>query len=205
MALMTNQEQCCVAMDAEEMRNSMEHSIQRFLDATRQLDCFFMQKRLLLTSQKPESAAKEDLSDLRVELERKNALLQRHSERLQNWTTMLNRSPSGSSSLGSMGGTSSPGGSGPGSAQPSAAAMPSVVLPSQSTGGIAMHMQQLQPPLISSQPSTPILGISGPGFPTVGSGATSSHGPLAYLEQTTSSIGQMSRGSSVGMGGGAGN
>jgi len=36
----------------------------------------------------------QDIAELRAELERKNALIQKHSERLQHWQAMLNRSPS---------------------------------------------------------------------------------------------------------------
>jgi len=37
----------------------MEQCIQRFLDSTRQLDCFFIQKRLQVSSARPDLAGKE--------------------------------------------------------------------------------------------------------------------------------------------------
>jgi hypothetical protein len=37
----------------------MEQSINRFLDASRQLDCFFVQKRILLSKYRPEPHGKE--------------------------------------------------------------------------------------------------------------------------------------------------
>ena len=37
----------------------MEQSIQRFLEATRQLDCFFIQKRMQVSAARPELTGKE--------------------------------------------------------------------------------------------------------------------------------------------------
>ena len=37
----------------------MEQSIQRFLESTRQLDCFFIQKRMQLSAARPELTGKE--------------------------------------------------------------------------------------------------------------------------------------------------
>ncbi|XP_013789206.1 mediator of RNA polymerase II transcription subunit 28-like [Limulus polyphemus] len=40
--------------DSEEVKTGVEQTIQRFLDLAKQMECFFLQKRLLLSTQKPE-------------------------------------------------------------------------------------------------------------------------------------------------------
>jgi mediator of RNA polymerase II transcription subunit 28 len=44
----------------------------------RQTECFFLQKILQLSIQKPEQIIKEDVLELRNELQQKNALVQKH-------------------------------------------------------------------------------------------------------------------------------
>ncbi|XP_053314028.1 mediator of RNA polymerase II transcription subunit 28-like [Spea bombifrons] len=75
--------------DQEEIRTGVEQCIQKFLDVARQTECFFLQKRLQLSVQKPEQVIKEDVSELRNELQRKEALIQKHLTKLRSWQQIL--------------------------------------------------------------------------------------------------------------------
>uniref|UniRef100_A0A2K5Z6Z0 Mediator of RNA polymerase II transcription subunit 28 n=1 Tax=Mandrillus leucophaeus TaxID=9568 RepID=A0A2K5Z6Z0_MANLE len=72
----------------DELESSFE-CIQKFLDIARQTECFFLQKRLQLSVQKPEQVIKEDVSELRNELQRKDALVQKHLTKLRHWQQVL--------------------------------------------------------------------------------------------------------------------
>ncbi|XP_077157591.1 mediator of RNA polymerase II transcription subunit 28 isoform X2 [Paroedura picta] len=75
--------------DQEEIRTGVDQCIQKFLDVARQTECFFLQKRLQLSVQKPEQVIKEDVSELRNELQRKEALIQKHLGKLRHWHQVL--------------------------------------------------------------------------------------------------------------------
>uniref|UniRef100_A0A8C5LNV3 Cytosol aminopeptidase n=1 Tax=Leptobrachium leishanense TaxID=445787 RepID=A0A8C5LNV3_9ANUR len=75
--------------DQEEIRTGVEQCIQKFLDVARQTECFFLQKRLQLSVQKPEQVIKEDVSELRNELQRKEVLIQKHLTKLRSWQQVL--------------------------------------------------------------------------------------------------------------------
>lgn len=61
----------------------------KFIDLARQMEAFFIQKRFLLSSLKPELVLKEENVDLRVELTRKEELIKRHYEKIEHWKSML--------------------------------------------------------------------------------------------------------------------
>uniref|UniRef100_A0A8B9P9S2 Mediator of RNA polymerase II transcription subunit 28 n=1 Tax=Apteryx owenii TaxID=8824 RepID=A0A8B9P9S2_APTOW len=67
----------------------VDQCIQKFLDVARQTECFFLQKRLQLSVQKPDQVIKEDVSELRNELQRKEALIQKHLGKLRHWQQVL--------------------------------------------------------------------------------------------------------------------
>ncbi|XP_077427825.1 mediator of RNA polymerase II transcription subunit 28 [Vanacampus margaritifer] len=75
--------------DQEEIRTGVDQCIQKFLDVARQTECFFLQKRLQLSVQKPEQVVKEDVSELRNELQRKEMLVQKHLSKLHHWQQVL--------------------------------------------------------------------------------------------------------------------
>ncbi|KAG9479686.1 mediator of RNA polymerase II transcription subunit 28 isoform X2 [Eleutherodactylus coqui] len=75
--------------DQEEIRTGVEQCIQKFLDVARQTECFFLQKRLQLSIQKPEQVIKEDVTELRSELQRKEVLIQKHLAKLRSWQQVL--------------------------------------------------------------------------------------------------------------------
>ncbi|XP_009571087.1 PREDICTED: mediator of RNA polymerase II transcription subunit 28 [Fulmarus glacialis] len=73
----------------EAIIKGVDQCIQKFLDVARQTECFFLQKRLQLSVQKPEQVIKEDVSELRNELQRKEALIQKHLGKLRHWQQVL--------------------------------------------------------------------------------------------------------------------
>ncbi|XP_066516074.1 mediator of RNA polymerase II transcription subunit 28 [Hoplias malabaricus] len=75
--------------DQEEIRTGVDQCIQKFLDVARQTECFFLQKRLQLSVQKPEQVEKEDISELRNELQRKEMLIQKHLAKIHHWQQVL--------------------------------------------------------------------------------------------------------------------
>ena len=76
--------------DSEEVKTSVEQTILKFLDIGRQIECFFLQKRLLLSVQKPELLLSEDCIELRNEIARKDQILNKYYEKLQIWQSMVN-------------------------------------------------------------------------------------------------------------------
>ncbi|XP_011863941.1 PREDICTED: mediator of RNA polymerase II transcription subunit 28 [Vollenhovia emeryi] len=76
-------------VDKDEGRAEMEQATMRFIDLARQMEAFFLQKRFLLSALKPELIVKEDISDLRVELARKEELIKRHNDKIAVWQNML--------------------------------------------------------------------------------------------------------------------
>ncbi|XP_064631321.1 mediator of RNA polymerase II transcription subunit 28-like [Lineus longissimus] len=165
-----NQDSTC---ESDEIKTSVEQSIQKFLDSAKQLESHFLQQRLVLSMKKPEQIVKEDISDIRSELSRKDALLQKHYEKLAAWQTKLrniqgSQPPQQSVQL-------------PPQAQPGPTSMPN---PQQSPNithqVMSPHGQQLH-----HQPHP----MHPPHTPPTSQGVQFSQGPLAYLERTTSNIG----------------
>nr|XP_053644494.1 mediator of RNA polymerase II transcription subunit 28-like isoform X2 [Cherax quadricarinatus] len=77
------------AVNQEELRTNAESSGQRFLDLARQMEAFFLQKRYLLSIQKPELILLEDIIEMRNELARKDELLKKHADKLNEWQGLL--------------------------------------------------------------------------------------------------------------------
>ncbi|GAB6031562.1 hypothetical protein CHUAL_009328 [Chamberlinius hualienensis] len=88
LAALTNEDHFNVH-DPEEIRAGVEQTIAKFLDMAKQMECFFLQKRLILSAQRPEQIVKEDITDLRAELIRKDQLIQKHYEKIQVWQNLL--------------------------------------------------------------------------------------------------------------------
>lgn len=116
----------------------VEQTTLRFIDLARQMEAFFLQKRFLLSALKPEMVVKEDISELRLELARKDELLKRHYDKISVWQNLLAdlqgyaKSPAqGSSTPGALmsGATSvppSPMGAIPGNQTPNSMAVPGI-------------------------------------------------------------------------------
>ena len=99
---------------------------------------------------------------MKQELVRKEALIQKHHEKLQHWQTMLKPTHSGQQQQGGQAGS-----------QASGAGMQVGIQGSGGPGHITATPQ-------TTSSSLTVTQNSNPGFP---------QGPLAYLEQTTSNIG----------------
>ncbi|XP_059148743.1 mediator of RNA polymerase II transcription subunit 28-like isoform X2 [Physella acuta] len=87
-SLLTSQENFNV-QDSEETKMSVENSIQRFLESARQMETFFLNKRLVLSASKPEHVLNEEIVELKAELERKEKLIEKHHEKLPKWQASL--------------------------------------------------------------------------------------------------------------------
>ncbi|KAF7407920.1 hypothetical protein HZH66_002457 [Vespula vulgaris] len=78
-----------LTIDKEEARCEVDQVTLRFTDLARQMEAFFLQKRFLLSALKPELVVKEDISDLRLELARKEDLIKRHYDKIAVWQNLL--------------------------------------------------------------------------------------------------------------------
>lgn len=75
--------------DHEETRATADQCMNNFLDSARQLEVFFLKKRLLLCRDKPENILKEEIENIEAEIERKNQTVTRHRDRLKTWQQTL--------------------------------------------------------------------------------------------------------------------
>ncbi|KAL3283498.1 hypothetical protein HHI36_006638 [Cryptolaemus montrouzieri] len=82
-------EEAVPTTDKEEIKVEVEQTTLRFIDLARQMEAFFLQKRFLLSALKPEMVVKEDISELRLELARKEELLKRHYDKIAVWQNLL--------------------------------------------------------------------------------------------------------------------
>ncbi|KAK0070451.1 mediator of RNA polymerase II transcription subunit 28 [Biomphalaria pfeifferi] len=87
-SLLTSQENFNV-QDSEETKMSVENSLQRFLESARQMETFFLNKRLILSVARPEHVLNEDILELKAEFERKEKLIEKHHEKLPKWQALL--------------------------------------------------------------------------------------------------------------------
>jgi len=71
------------------MRKQEEEKMSRFMALARHLETFFLQKRLLIHSHRPECILREDSNELRQELVKKDELIRSHYEKLAQWQAML--------------------------------------------------------------------------------------------------------------------
>lgn len=76
-------------MDKNEIGLDVEQVTSKFIDLARQTESFFIQKRFLLSALKPELILKEESTDLRHEITRKDELIKIHYDRIEMWKNML--------------------------------------------------------------------------------------------------------------------
>ncbi|KAK7110936.1 mediator of RNA polymerase II transcription subunit 28-like [Littorina saxatilis] len=172
--------------ESEETRQSVEHTLQHFLDTARRTEAFFLSQRLRLSVQKPEQLLKEDIVDLRSELERKEKLIEKHHERLQAWVNLFHRTtpippPSSSSTTPTQQSSFPPPQHSVGYPGP-----PQQIGPGLHTQGAGIQAGQYPgPPLPGGQGySMPPPHQPPPSYP---------QNPLTYLEQNLSNIGMPER------------
>ncbi|XP_034234170.1 mediator of RNA polymerase II transcription subunit 28-like isoform X2 [Thrips palmi] len=77
------------SMDKDEIRAEVDQTISRVIDLARQTESYFLQKRFLLSALKPEFIVKEDITDLKTELLRKDELIKKHYEKINQWQNLL--------------------------------------------------------------------------------------------------------------------
>lgn len=185
--IISKEEETFTPIDKEEVRVDIDQCTMRFIDIARQLEAFFLQKRFLLSALKPELIVKEDISELRLELARKDDLIRRHYDKIAVWQNLLAdlqqvaKSPAqntmGQSPMPAPMPSPLPGPIGPPQQQPSPQVPGGMVSPQQ-----ALFMQQqAQQQQQQQQRTGPVAGGPMPGALL--------QGPLAYLEKTTSNIG----------------
>lgn len=205
--LMTNSNQGQVH-DADEVRTSVDQFVQKYLDSARRLEAYFLNKRLLLSNQRPEQLLVEDLTEVRNEITRKDQILNRLNEKFDNWISVIaDQSTAGNGSSTQPMNSTTPSTA---SHSPSVGMSPGMVVPVRAPSGSPMQtsrpthsstsiipnmpnnsmMSSNDPSMM--QPMTPnqsgsFIG-SAPNTPGSG-GGNSLGGPLAYLERTTSNIG----------------
>ncbi|GAB0098598.1 Mediator of RNA polymerase II transcription subunit 28 [Sergentomyia squamirostris] len=185
-------------IDKDALKLEVDQTTTKFIHLARQMEAFFLQKRFLLSTLKPELVLKEENLDLRYEIQRKDELIRKHYEKIDQWKSLLTDQqpmpPQGSAGMqptndmrsmpgagaggplmgggvGGMGGGPLNGGILP-QGPPGGMGMPGMSGPMQ-VGGPQMYMQQ--------------------GGPVPSRGAFNQapnmlQGPLAYLEKTTSNI-----------------
>lgn len=181
--------------DYDEVKTGMELSLQKFLELARQTEAFFLKKRLILSKQKPEQFIKDETEDLRAELERKDIMIKKHQERLQKWQAMLNSVNKGSfyssQAQQQMSGPS-------GGQQYNPHAVPagpytgSGGMPGQTHMGLstsAMSGGQYSQTLPQQSPHM-MMSRQGSGPHQQQPPPYNTQGPLQYLEQSMSNIGQ---------------
>merc|ERR1711911_418098 len=67
----------------EELRTDAEQNVSKFIEVAKQLETFFLQRRLQLSVIKPDQLVKEDSSELKLEITRKDELIKKHYEKNQ--------------------------------------------------------------------------------------------------------------------------
>lgn len=193
--------------DNDELKANADN-ITRFLDISRQIESFFIQKRAILVDQRPELILTEEINELKVEIQRKDTLLDKATQKLHTWTGIINDAANGKApnnnvlSLNPM----MP-------MQPLRLGQPlanmnqmKVSVQSNVNSPIAQTLQHAPSPLMNApspmsqirqqnpsmvgSPMNPQMSMQFNTMPTQGSQNVGGlQGPLAYLERTTSNIG----------------
>lgn len=144
----------------ETVKEDIDAKITQFTDLARQMETFFLQKQLLLYAHKPELHLKDESTELRQEIARKDELIRKHNERLAQWLKMLQDLQQQQRSTV---GPNAP------MASPNSTVQPNKGPPTPGNFGQQNRI-----------PGSPSTGVP----PT-----SSSAGPLQFLEKTTTSIG----------------
>lgn len=164
----------------DEIILEVEQTTMKFIDLARQMETFFLQKRFLLSSSKPELLLKEENVDLRHEITRKDDLIKKHLQKIGKWKEYLadisavpQRPPMPQGALIPN----------PGSIPPVRIESPPPLL-----AGYRHHGPQAMPQMMQPNPGMPMVpqGMGPrPGFPPQG---PMGGNPLAFLEKTTNNI-----------------
>jgi mediator of RNA polymerase II transcription subunit 28 len=170
-------------VDKDEIRVDVEQCLQNFIEQARAMEGYFLKKRLHIASQKPELLIKDDVSELRFEVMRKEELVKKNYEKIAYWQSILADLQSSTTVSGKAG----PGSSGGGTPSVSAPSTPLGRSPAPGSAG-----RPLTPSTVGPGPGSGRMQGSNLGFPSpiAQQGLTSGlQGPLAFLEKTASGIG----------------
>lgn len=86
-------EESSTGLDKDEVKLEVDQTTMKFIDLARQMEAFFLQKRFLLSSLKPELLVKEDNQDLKIEIQRKEELIRKHYDKIDQWKSLLADQP----------------------------------------------------------------------------------------------------------------
>lgn len=164
--------------DVSEIKQEVDHATLRFIDLARQMESFFLQKRFILANMRPDLLLKEEITDLRQEIQRKDELIKRHFEKIDQWKALLHDQPAPTSFPKMIPAEARPMG---GPMQPPAPHMSAASSPLHGPGPQNpphVMMQMAPQPNQQQQMYMQQAGMR-PNFP---------QGPLAYLEKTTNNI-----------------
>ncbi|OQR78563.1 mediator of RNA polymerase II transcription subunit 28-like [Tropilaelaps mercedesae] len=165
----------------DERKAGVEQTVQKFLDTARQMECFFLQKRLVVSPQKAVQFIMEDNMELKNELARKEQLIEKYHTKLSDWQRLVNDA--------SICGLGSGGGGGPSGQRGGAQGQPPQGPPMGVQGGAQMMGgggQIMGVPQLGGMPPQQMVGSGGM---ISSANQQLGGGPLAYLERTTSNIG----------------
>jgi len=87
---------CVNYHEFEELKTSVEQCFGQFVDSARQLEFYFLQKRFLLSSQKPEDILLEDIKELEYEIKRKDEVIKQFYDKLESWKNIIADKPASS-------------------------------------------------------------------------------------------------------------
>nr|XP_054765903.1 mediator of RNA polymerase II transcription subunit 28-like [Lytechinus pictus] len=171
--------------DQMELKTSVDQSMQRFQELAKETENFFLQRQMLMATTKPESIIKEEIDELKTELNRKNSLLQKQQTKVNNWLGILQSVECG----------------GPPQQQPHAQQQQlhhGQIQQQLARGTMSIPSSNIPQPQSGGQQHHGVVGAAtmagGGGDATpISIAATPLSGPLAHLEQATSSIGGFDR------------
>ena len=205
LATLTNPN-CNQIHDSDELKSSVDQTIGRFLDCAKQMECFFLQKRLYLSVHKPEQIIMEDITDLKAEIQRKDMVLAKYQDKIGEWQAILNeQAPIPTPGLpqhqmppgirGQIPNQMMPGGPSPMGGMPMRPPMgpqgPQQMPPQMGPQSGHMGPHGHGPPYMGPGVHPHHAGgqSPAPGPPQHGPPPSALQGPLSFLERTTANIG----------------
>lgn len=164
----------------DEIKLEVEQTTMKFIDLARQMETFFLQKRFLLSSSKPELLMKEENVDLRNEILRKDELIKKHLQKIGKWKEYLSDVTAIPRPALPQGAVPPPAGMG-GNVPPPMMSGPRPHIPLEHP---QMMQQQMMPNPNMQFMHRPNIPAQGP----MGVGPAMGGNPLAFLEKTTNNI-----------------
>lgn len=146
---MLTKEEAITTDTKDDVKVEVEQTTLRFIDLARQMEAFFLQKRFLLSALKPEMVVKEDITELKLELSRKEELLKKHYEKIAVWQGLLAdlqvypKSPA-QGGAGGSGGVMNNGGGGMVQSPMGGAQTPNPMVMPGMSAAMQQQMQQMQ-------------------------------------------------------------